>query len=266
MIGLIATGIAAELVALDYHAAVHVQLADGRTGLFVVDTAASATVISPGFFKEPGEGAAEVHGAGGSSQMTIANDVELSVDGRTVELPVVVVMNVALEGAEGIDGILGIDVLREGVACIDVPGQRFTWLEHAPDDRPTRFKHARAKLLEAPFWVGDRKVRGILDLGAAKTILNVRGAQGMPREPGETVTGLDGSSLRLGVLEQTECRFSGSEPVACTPRTAAMDVFETLRIEKKPSAIIGFDVLGQQPFVIDAANRKVWWKQCGGPE
>jgi len=37
-----------------------------------------------------------------------------------------------------------------------------------------------------------------------------------------------------------------------------LEVFETLRLDGGPAAIVGLDLLGRQPFTLDARKRRVW--------
>jgi hypothetical protein len=270
------------------HLLVRATVAGGE-GWFVLDTAASSSLLSPGFAeevladREPWRHA-PVAGVGGVVEAPVYRPIEVVVhDGegahvRTLDYAVVLAIP-HLRGTVGdeVRGILGLDLLRSGAVQIDPAAPAVDWSVDPPPKRSARkLGTAPGKLLttllavqaaprsDAPI----ATVRGVLDLGSPVTIVNPIAAASLSLEPvapldpdDSAFSGADGHSVEGLEARDLQCEIVGSRAVVqpCTLVVADAPVFRSLSMHEGPSAVVGADMIGR-PFVLDARRRLIWWR------
>jgi predicted aspartyl protease len=236
---------------------------------FVVDTGANLSAVDARVWAELGQPAdagraVSVRGAGGKVEGRLVGPVTIEVGGARAELPLVVVLPLEHLQDEGapIAGILGKDFLGRHVVELDFgsstlglhePGVTLDVADCAA--LPTR--RLRAGLLGVDLRVGESEVPAVVDLGASVTVLNGAAAAlpGVVVGAGEDrLSGADASALVVSPAS-SELGLGSLDLGPATVTTADLEVFDTLRLRRKPAAILGMDVLSRYRLVIDYRSR-----------
>ncbi|MEM9998018.1 MAG: aspartyl protease family protein [Bacteroidota bacterium] len=238
--------------------------------LFVLDTAASASVISPatrdalGFTEDDG-GIAQVLGASGPTEYQLVQLDALTVGGRTERDLLVAVIDLDRfeQGETTYAGILGNDFLRRFDVEYDRLGQ-VLGLYAKGTVPPERL----AGTVAVPFagggfggfvsfdaTLGDAAVTAIVDTGAGRSVFNTAAAALEGATPdSERVQRQDEGTRGLGDAVTETYRYTfeyfAVEGVVFEPREvriADLPVFSVLGLAEEPAIILGNDVVGQRP-------------------
>jgi len=156
----------------------------------------------------------------------------------------------------GLDGILGIGRLNNMVLTADFMKDRVTIrkssTQHADDyDTVLKFDVVANHLMVVDGMAGRVPVRAVIDTGGLRTLGNLALLKAMtkPRD--------GGSGSQLDITDVTESSKNGSalflpsillgeiEVANATIVCSDFDVFHAWRLDKRPSLLIGMDVLGQ---------------------
>ncbi|NML08292.1 retroviral-like aspartic protease family protein [Sphingomonas sp. G-3-2-10] len=235
---------------------------------FVIDTAASSTVILPRLRAElptmpvTMQG---VSGAAGSAQVEVARIDRLQVDGRTFRDRPAILLPPGPVDALGVDGILGADVIADFAVEMDIPGRRWRMADRAAPEMLRGLPHSVAFTLDdqrAPrltVRLNGVEVPAILDTGARGTIVNWAAAARIGLTPqseqlrpasdvrGATSHGTASVKVRLDMLGIGEARIAAPEV-----RIADLPVFGVVGFKPgEPAVILGIDMFADRRFVID---------------
>jgi hypothetical protein len=245
------------------HVLVEVAVGDAAPRPFVLDTGASVTTLAPALWDGPLGRAIPIAGAGGATDARLVKEVHLSLGDERLTLPYAVVMDPSdlRELHPDLGGVLGMDVLRQLVVSLDWKGAAIDWSAERPSAPATTLRRARGGLLLVELDLPGGVVPGVLDLGAEATVLNpLARAQAGARRQGDAqaATGVDGE-LELEPVEVDFCGVvSGGRREPCSVTSAALSVFEVLRLSDVPAAVVGVDLLGGGALVLDARRRELW--------
>ena len=264
------------------YALVPVRMGDGEPFWFVLDSAASSSVISPATRDRLGLGAGAVQAqvAGGSGSATYQG-VELppfDFGGVRFEKLGAVVVDLsrfqAPASGRTFAGIIGNDVLRRFDFAVDMPRSILRL-------RP-RGSGPAASLLDAPTcvpnvadddgWialdlrVNGAPVRAVVDTGAGRSIFNwtaARAAGVTPQTPGVTKAQVGAQGLGSSAATDTSVyKFDRVQagPVTFAPvdsRIADLPVFETLGLGQRSAVIFGTNYLADRAMAVSYPDRQV---------
>lgn len=267
-------------------ALVPVSIGEEGPFLFVFDTGASMSVISPSLrselgFQETDGRQLQITGASGDEQFQSLELEAVDVMGHRVEDLEVVVINI--EPYEHSDlpyaGILGQDFLQQFDFVYDLPGGELILYPHR-DEEPPHIPGADT-LMRVPFHegepgrgfirldlvIGEAEGEAILDTGSRYTVLNWEAAlqDGAVEEDGpyRDVT------FGIGAEAPTETYVYTFESIAAdsirfTPRevsVADLPVFQMLAMEQRAGMLLGNDLLEDRLVVIRYSTREVLFSQ-----
>ncbi|MEM6782291.1 MAG: retropepsin-like aspartic protease [Bacteroidota bacterium] len=241
--------------------------------LFILDTAASASVLSPdtrdalGFTEDDG-GIAQVLGASGPTEYQLLELDALTVGTRTVRTLRVAVIDLERFRQSEIPyaGILGNDVLRQFDVEYNWPESRLGLYEKGTlpevrlnDFTPVPFAGGGfGGFVSFDAALADASARVIVDTGAGTSVFNAAAAALEGAIPGtEGVQRQDEATRGLGDEETETYRYTFSDfgvgDVMFEPREvriADLPVFRVLGLSDQPAVILGNDVLGQRPLFL----------------
>lgn len=257
---------------------------NGRPARFVLDTAASHTVLTPGAVAThrlaPVDGAGvTVTGTGGTAQKPVYAVDAIGAGGRRLENRRIAMLPMASALGEDVAGVLGADWLRLAVPEFDFAGGRLTL--HEPASLPalrerlagegfvaTPFRINRAGLILVRLDVGRGLAFGVLDTGARASVFNWKAAAlaglspGDPRvSAGEGMTGADGRTIAaatgpVGAVGSGDVRFG-----ELSPTIADLAGFEVLGLAGGPAVLLGLDPLTRKArLVIDYPAKLLWFR------
>lgn len=243
--------------------------------LFIVDTGANRTVLSPETARRLGidvSGAqAVVHGVTGSELAPLAQVRELRVGRivrRDVEMPVV---SSRIHAAA--DGMLGADNLAGTRLTVDFRRNRIDIADAGP--MPARPRGAVAAAAQMRFGllplvrgrVGGVGIDAVVDTGAERSIGNsaLRAAlateRSYTRSEGETlVFGAVGPDVMAEIVLVPSLRIGAGSVTRLPLLFADTHVFRIWRLEQTPALLLGMDVIGQlDAITIDYRRNQVWF-------
>ncbi|HEX2189024.1 MAG TPA: alpha/beta fold hydrolase [Longimicrobiaceae bacterium] len=260
---------------------VPVRIAGRDSLVFILDTAAGGSVISPatrdllGLDPAAGE-SVQVMGASGPTRLPRLALPPVTVGGETVEGMHAVVTDVArFRRSEGppYAGVLGVDFLRAFDVEIDVPGRRLRlWRlrEGAAPPAPPRAPATLANLASVPGFVafdvavGDTVARAILDSGAHLSTLNWRAAAGagVTRATPGLVASRAAGGISGDTIESHRWRFDevGVEGLRFPPlemRISDLPVFRAVGFGDRPAMLVGADLMRTCRVFISYSTRRV---------
>lgn len=244
--------------------------------LFIVDTGANRTVLSPETARKLGidarnGGRAVVHGVTGSELAPIARVAELRIGRiarRDVDMPVV-----SSRVHAQADGMLGADNLAGTRLSVDFRRNRIDISESGsapPRPRQSTSLPAQMRFGLLPLVrgrVGGVEIEAVVDTGAERSIGNgaLRAAliaqRARIQDEGQTlVFGAVGPSVMADVLWVPRLRVGAGNITKLQLLFADTHVFHIWRLEQKPALLLGMDVIGQLDAVtIDYAQSRVWF-------
>ncbi len=247
---------------------------------FVVDTAASRTVISPALAAQLAlpvipDHMGRIWAAGGAMNALIFQIDSLGLGGAIWDLGTVP----ALPGSSehrGYSGILGLDVLASQSLMLNFETRELSFIDrkNAAKLRRNRdwhqFRAQRnfAGFLSVILRIDGHRVKAIIDSGARQSIgnsllgpyLDDLGAFDIIN-PDQFITGLGLPKLpaQIGIASPAKLRKLRWEDAPIL--VADLDVFNTLQLADEPALILGLDFLqGTSAVVLDFANEKLWVK------
>jgi hypothetical protein len=242
---------------------------DGRTFTFQLDTGASETVIKRSTWQLlglPSGTLTETRGAGG----TIIDGAELVPlpelrigDASVRDLTVGVMSFEELGDLDGIDGVLGQDVLRRYITEVDVPRGRFTLHARASrawlDDELVAIPYVDALgLIRIDGELDGLALAAIFDLGAAATIANHRAAPHAVAGRGAAALGADGQPLVMATARRRSLAIGDLTFAAADLFVSDLPVFDVFGLAELPAVILGMDLLGSRRMVIDPDERLLY--------
>ena len=248
--------------------------AGGHASLFLLDTGASADLVTPAFAKTLGlesKGSAESVGAGGSAgAVSVVVLPESRVGTERFAAHEVAVQEFDPEEPR-VGGVLGRTFLVQHDTQIDlVRGQLRLFpagtARTRPDLAPPGYAHV-------PFTdVGDlacvrvrldggEPVPAIVDFGATQSIVNREAASLVGVVPpktggGSVAVGADGRNIPVGIHVFRSLAVGDVTVATPTLVVADLPVFEQLGLTG-PAVIVGLDVLGGRVVVLDYAEHEV---------
>jgi predicted aspartyl protease len=258
------------------HAVVPIEIEGHPSVTFVFDTGADQTVLYRHFADELGLAALgrdSLQGQTGTTDVPVVRMPRFSVDGRSFAARDTIVLPDRADGVR-LNGILGLDVMRDYVADVDYPRARLTL--HASGTDPRTLMSAAAVPVAVERVAGDlmaftvtiNGVRGtaILDSGSRDTRLNTRFAMaaGVPLSEGaghgEPIFGATNSALAATAVVLREFVVAGHTMVDFEARAVDLPVFAEFGVADRPALILGFDTLRSARVVIDGASNTVWFE------
>jgi predicted aspartyl protease len=275
---LIASGAAAQpLIMLPSgHLSTQVQVNGAGPFTFVVDTAASASIVMPGLRQRlglvprgmPGHG--EIHGASGNAPVQIFGLDKLVVDGRERSNVIAAGLDPLPGGGSSAEGIIGADTLSPYVAEFDVPGGQLRLHDAGTrlaahgrwTELPAELNQARFPILRGT--IDGQEVTILFDTGARRTLINWAAASLLGIAPGDA--GLTASEPIRGATEHStpavQRDFKTIQVGDLTLDASAVTisdlaVFRSLGFEGKPAMILGIDKLRQFRFAVDYPRKLI---------
>jgi len=250
------------------HVLVPVSINGAEAKHFVLDTAASQTVLDPGQFPAlkavsppPGSGFHAAHGAHGAveSQPTRLRTVALW-QSELQDQPAALMSLAQLTPGHEPDfaGVLGVPYLRRYRLDLDYPKRRVT-LDEIDGDQPACDICTAATAIEVTPIIGGlptvvvnvngQRLIALLDTGAAYSILN---------DAATVALGLSG--VRQGSpAANVSMALGDMPPVEHEVRLTGLPVFARLGLTSPPAVILGIDFLGVGRTVLDLASNRVWF-------
>lgn len=264
------------------YALVSVTIAGVPDLWFVVDSAASSSVISPSTRDALGLGknASQANVTGGSGQASY-QAVELpkfSFGGQNFEKLGAVVVDLSRFESTGsgrkIAGLIGNDVLRRFDWALDMPRAVLKLRERGTTKASTLAGSDRcvANVADSDAWVAmdvllnGVKVHAVVDTAAGRSIFNWTAARaaGVTREtPGVTRAQVEARGLGAQKASETFVhRFAKVEvePVVFTPtesRIADLPVFGALGLAEKPAVIFGTNYVADRVMAVSYPDRQI---------
>lgn len=266
-------------VASDGRLIVDVRLNDQGPYPFALDTGSSITVVFDELreelhFESETEIWANIHGLVSSGQFRIFNIDRLQINGETwVDARVVVMPGDTVTDAN-IDGLLGIDFLRQyavGFSKKDqvvrlyppdlVSERSYRGWSSVPLD-PVIVSTSGATLYFFTIEVRGRYVSAMLDLGASVNIINWSAAHLIGLDPerlnvDETLSGAVASTPVTARFIAREIRTNRVRWRNEEFAVADAGIFSVLPVSDAPLAIMGFGFLSQRDFVIDFVRNRL---------
>jgi predicted aspartyl protease len=252
---------------------VPVTLNDRVTGHFIVDTAASETLLTESMIallglRDTGE-PAEVEGATGSSAIRFYRLASLSLGPR--RFPRIGAYSFPrLAAPVEADGLIGADILRRHVVEFDMTGRRLRLF-----DPHTDFARAGGDWAVIPFYerpdglilievsIGRVRMPALLDTGAVQNIVNREAARriGIRLFPGsesrEPITGASGHVQQMNQLTVSHFRIGGAQFGRSRLGITDLAIFDTLGIGDGPAMLLSAEALSSHRFVIDYPRNRL---------
>jgi predicted aspartyl protease len=248
--------------------------------LFIVDTGANRTVLSPETARQLGISAragpqAVVHGVTGSELAPIARVAELRIGRivrRDVDMPVVSSrVHAAADGMLGADNLAGtrlsVDFRRNRIDISDSRTAPARPRQSTP--LPAEMRFGLLPLVRGR--VGGVQIEAVVDTGAERSIGNsaLRAALVAERtrtqSEGQTIVfGAVGPNVVAEVVWVPRLRVGAGNVTRMPLLFADTHVFRIWRLEQKPALLLGMDVIGQLDAVtIDYRLNRVWFLAKG---
>ncbi len=251
---------------------------DGISTPFILDTGASVSVVLPAVWEatghDPDHGLKIAgQGAGGAvSGVRVVHVPTITIGGATVDVGYMVEMAVAAEApapgqAAAFGGILGDDLLRNYVTELDFDTHvaRFYGAGTTPPvpKSSVTTRRLRGGLMGIDLTISGKMLPGVLDLGAAATILNADALAlvGATRQPdcGRKAVGADEHALQLDCVAPLSVSLGPHTFGDVALNVADLPIWATLRM-KGPAAILGVDLLGHGTILVDPRHHVVGWE------
>ena len=236
---------------------------------FVIDTAASSTVVLPSLHaalpvKLEKRGELEVNGAAGSAKVATVAIRTLDTQGRRFTGLTAFDMPAGPVDALRVHGILGADVLAQGVLDVDLAQRRWALRVAMPSLPISAQNHRTAITLDdalAPrvtVWIDSYPIDAVVDTGARATIINWRAASLLGLTPqseglraGSAVKGVSSHASANAVHIARKLEVAGALIERPELRIADLPVFDVVGLADRPAMILGMDQLGRYRTIID---------------
>jgi predicted aspartyl protease len=245
---------------------------------FVLDTGATATVLSPhlvealGLPVDPGRPVL-MKGVTGSASVPTAPVDRLETGDIVLEGQRLAVADASFMAT---DGVLGADGFKNKVVLVDFVHDRVSVLdarEHRPSPQlariPAKMEFERLLLLDA--LVGTHKVKAVIDTGAQRTLGNLALYAKLGLRPThsyrDTTAEVIGATDSRQAGERHLVREVTLDPLRITNLTVTFGQFYIFKIwdlESQPALLIGMDMIGTLDiFGVDYLRREVQIKVAG---
>lgn len=251
------------------HVLVPVSVNGGETRPFVVDTAASQTVLDAGEFaalagdeSAPGGQGSHARGAHGSFVARAANVESLAlwqVEQRNQFAALMSLSDLTHGEEPDFAGVLGVPFLRNFRVDLDYPKRRLAFDEPNGGLPACDICAADAAIVVTPLngglpsisvTVNGLRMTALLDTGASRTIFNEAAISALGLANAGTGEAIGRVSIALGSLPAREHDAARID----------LPVFRTLQLDEQPALILGIDYLGGGRMVLDLAAGQVWFK------
>jgi predicted aspartyl protease len=252
---------------------VPVTLNDRVTGRFIVDTAASETVLTDATIARLGIAGsgepAEVEGATGSSAILFYRLASLRLGERRFQRIGAFGFPRLASPVEA-DGLIGADLLRRHVVEFDLARQRLRLF-----DPRTDFARSGADWAIIPFYerrdglilievqIGRLRIPALLDTGAVQNIVNREAARqiGLRSFPGsegsEPITGASGHVQDMTQLIVSQFSIGSARFGRSRLGVTDLAIFDTLGIGDGPAMLLSAEALSNHRFVIDYPRNRL---------
>ncbi|HEY3265609.1 MAG TPA: retroviral-like aspartic protease family protein [Armatimonadota bacterium] len=241
--------------------------------LFLVDTAATRTVITPAVrnaaaLKSNEATMEEVAGAGGGISAECFVLPSLAIQGavqRDLHVVVLQIDSAKTWIGRSLDGILGADYLRNYDVRLDGKSHTLELTEisaHAAVPERANagyynrvpFELVGGGFMVLPVSLNGREVMAVLDTGSSRTVLNSRAADlaGLAREAPEAVltAGVDNVEIRLGRQRLKRMEFAGMTADNEMVSVGNLPIFRQFGLQDRPAAILGARALQNREALI----------------
>jgi predicted aspartyl protease len=250
------------------HVLVPVSIDGGTPRPFVLDTAASQTVLDPGEYPaqagtSPSAGGTAIgHGAHGgvNARPTRVNSIALRELVQRDQLAIFMEVDQLTRGNEpDFAGVLGLPFLGQYRVDLDYPRRSLRFDAAGSDQPPCDICTPVAAIPVRPIIAGlptvtvtinGRSMPALLDTGAASTILN---------EAAAAQLGLAGT-VDEELTMDVELAIGGEPALRHAVRRIALPVFATQRLDSEPAILLGIDFRGRGRMVLDLASNAAWFK------
>lgn len=243
---------------------------DGREARpFVLDTAASQTVMDERLFATQGEAgtpagddsghARGAHGTHAARGIRVDSVVLWQAEQRDQFAALMRLEDLTRGQEPDFSGVLGLPFLSRYRLDLDYPNRRITLDEidghPAPcdicvPDSAVTITPLMGGLPSVPVVVNGRAMTALFDTGAASTIINAAAASALGLSGSESPDATTRLSVALGALPARDHDVKQVE----------LPVFRTLGLESQPAMILGIDYLGSGRTVLDLDARRVWFQ------
>ncbi len=251
------------------HVLVPVSVNGGATRPFVVDTAASQTVLDAGEFAAlagsesapagHGAHARAAHGSFAARPATVESLALWQIEQRN-QFAALMTLSELTHGKEpDFAGVLGVPFLRNYRLDLDYPARRLA-LEEQDGELPAcdicdpasavPLGMLPGGLRSVPVTVNGQQMTALFDTGAARTILNEAAVAALGLTEAGFGESIGTASIALGSLPARDLPVSRID----------LPVFGTLQLDEQPALILGIDYLGAGRMVLDLAAGQVWFK------
>lgn len=262
-------------VASTGHAVVPVDVEGHARVTFVLDTGADETVLYRHFADALGLATLSsdsLQGQTGAADVAVVRMPAFALDGRTFAARDTIVLPNRGDGAQ-LNGILGLDVMRDYVADIDYLRERFA-LRAASTDARTLVSAAAVRVpvrrLETGLMAFAVTINGatgtaVLDSGSRDTRLNgyfVRTAGLAPVEAAgndAVILGATNSPVLAKPVVLGRFEVAGHTLLEFNARAVDLPVFDEFGLADEPALILGYDALRSARVVVDSARDTVWF-------
>ena len=246
---------------------------------FVIDTGASISAVYEHARAELGieplpNIKARVFGISGSGLVPLAQVAEIRVGNELWQDARVALLPSTSPYARRIDGILGVDFLsryavlysRQDQVLLLYPRELVADRSYLGWDsfalRDLRVGDGNVAVFVLDMYVEGKHIPAVFDLGATSSLMNVRAARALDiqvRVPhaARDVHGVSGSTEVLAELRVWRLRINKSNWRNRIFLVGEFPVFGTLGLDRRPAAIAGVDIFGEQDFIIDFTRRRL---------
>ena len=246
---------------------------------FALDTASSGSFVFARLREQLGlpdvaDLEANVQGAVASGRFPVVSidslkiGAEVLVDSRLIALPG------DTDAASGIDGILGVDLLRRYAIGFSVRDSVVRFYEpqivsegNYQGWAAIRLEPIRVGISEQPIYFFDVNIAGrvmpaLFDLGAGVNIINSAAVERLDLN----VSRADADAILSGAIERQSVMAQFDSQGVMTGRVrwrdelfllADLEVFEALGYQNRPLAILGSGLFTQRDFIIDFARNRL---------
>ena len=253
---------------------------------FVVDTGANVSVVSAELAQRlglPGAGAALVHGIAGTIETSLVRIGKLTVGQVSAAVRQAPILP---RSRLGVDGLLGMDVLRNRRLTMDFRRSRIEIAKSGPrpgaqplrsldkEDRrapsfvvPARIRFGQLVIVDAE--IAGVKVTAFLDSGSQNTIGNRLLRAALARRDRRFAQGLTRVRLLSATGQVAEAELSAMPPLRLgglrisnmIAAFAALHIFDIWGLADRPAILVGVDLLAQFNAVeIDYGLRSVTFR------
>ncbi|QLC22704.1 hypothetical protein HFP51_11260 [Parasphingopyxis sp. CP4] len=252
---------------------ISVTLNDSVQGRFIVDTAASKTMLTRSMVGQLGLAGhgqpARMLGSTGSAAIEFFNLASLRIGARefrqlgAYSLP-------GFAGSDHGDGLIGADILRQHVVDFDLPGNRLRlfaaetdFSSNGTDWVSIPFIERADGLLIVPVTVGRIEMPALFDTGAAHSIMNQAAAEQtglqsyLATASRGAIGGASGHAVAMQQIRLDRFTVGGFAVDEARMGIADLAIFETLELGDGPAMLLSADAFAGRRFVVDYPRNRL---------